>query len=166
MLTGARPLVAEGKGKAVEVAAKIVGTSKTLVQDALLLSKKSTAVHRDAEPDTPGTRPARRAPGPRTNAQGLRETGAGAAPGASWCVLSRCVYDRPLPGIPTVSRTWPWPMVTCAPLTPIEVETPRRDRFSVTPGRILMRRKKRRATGLSSPARLFAQVVEGLDRRQ
>jgi hypothetical protein len=91
MLTGARPLVAEGKGKAVEVAAKIVGTSKTLVQDALLLSKKSTAVHRDAEPDTPGTRPARRAPGPRTNAQGLRETGAGAAPGASWCVLSRCV---------------------------------------------------------------------------
>ena len=49
------------------------------------------------------------------------------------------VWLIPVPGTPTVVRTWPCPTVTRAPVVPTDVLTPLRLRLMVTPGNSLMR---------------------------
>jgi hypothetical protein len=53
------------------------------------------------------------------------------------------VYDKPVPGIPTVCLTLPWPKVVFAPRPPIVTLDPFLPMFHRTPGKIFTERRKR-----------------------
>ncbi len=59
-----------------------------------------------------------------------------------WGVTS--VYDRPVPGTPTVVRIPPSPNVTCAPRTPIDTDALRLPKFRRRPGAVRNDRRNRK----------------------
>lgn len=74
------------------------------------------------------------------------------------------MYEIPVPGIPTVWRTFPWPIVTFAPFGPKLVLTPDLLKFSETPGSNFTRFENRNPMANELPMADFGGRVCSLEK--